>query len=73
MFQHPDQIMTLAQINRQEMKAEIDHWHLATAVMKAQQPANKHRPNKLGALRTSISQFFHKWSQPTWEVVVKHG
>lgn len=73
MFDHPEQIRTLATIHRQEMKAEIDHWRLATAVLKAQQPAHKHPSNKLGALGTSISQLVHKWRRPTWEVVVKHG
>jgi len=73
MLHHPDQIMALANINRQEMKAEIDHLRLSTAVMKAQQPANQHQPSRLSALHTLVGQYFHKWSWPRWEVVVKHS
>jgi len=73
MFYHPEQIRTLATINRQEMKAEIDRWRLATAVMQAQQATSKQQSSKLDILRTLVGQFFHKLSRPTWETVVKPG
>lgn len=73
MFRHPDQLMTLHTIHLAELQAEGNEWRLATAIMKAQQPASPHQLNKLATLRNRVSQFFHKRAQPTWQAAVKPG
>jgi len=73
MNHHPDQMMTMATINMQEMQAETARWRLATVVLKAQQATSQDQPSQFDTLRTWISQFVHKLARPTWEAVVKHG
>lgn len=73
MLHHPEQIRTLATIHRQAIKAEIDHWRLATAVLKAQQGTSQDQPSQLDKLRTLVGQFFHKLSRPTWATAGKHS
>lgn len=73
MFDQPEQIRTLATIHRQAIKAEIDHWRLATAVLKAQRATSKDQPSQLDKLCTLVGQFFHKLARPTWATAGKHS
>lgn len=73
MFEHPDQLMTLATNHLHELKVEHQQWQFATKLMQAQQTAHQHQLHKLGSLRNLISQFLTKLAPPIGETIVKQG